>query len=48
METRKDEKKSKFRIEKLEERIAPCAPDVPPGQCPGNSGPPNQAPPNPK
>jgi hypothetical protein len=49
METRKDEKKTKFRIEKLEERIAPCSANSgPPGQCgagspgqaPGNSNPP--------
>jgi hypothetical protein len=48
METRKDEKKSekksKFRIEDLEERIAPCGANTPPGQC--GSGPPGTAPGN--
>ncbi len=42
MEARKDEKKSKFRIEKLEERIAPSSANFPPGQFP--SGNPAQAP----
>jgi len=48
MENRtKDEKASKFRIEKLEERIAPSNANFPPGQfpagnpahAPGNSNP---------
>jgi len=43
MEDRKgEEKKDKFRIEKLEERIAPSAANFPPGQFP--SGNPAQAP----
>ena len=42
MEARKDETKSRFRIEKLEERIAPSAANFPPGQFP--SGNPAQAP----
>ena len=44
METRKDEKPSKFRIERLEERIAPSAANFPPGQFP--SGNPAHAPGN--
>jgi hypothetical protein len=42
METLKDEKKSRFRAEKLEERIAPSSANFPPGQFP--SGNPAQAP----
>ena len=41
-ETRKGEKTTKFRIEKLEERIAPSAANFPPGQFP--AGNPAQAP----
>jgi len=40
METRKEEKKSKFRIEKLEERIAPAITDIKVnggGQTPGGN-----------
>jgi len=45
VETRKDEKQSKFRIEKLEERIAPAGQShFPPGQFP--AGNPAQAPGN--
>jgi len=44
MEARNEEKKSKFRIEKLEERIAPSSANFPPGQFP--SGNPAQAPGN--
>lgn len=48
-EPRQEKKQSRFQIEKLEERIAPCsAASGPPGQCgagppglaPGNSNPP--------
>jgi len=42
METRKVEKKSKFRIVALEERIAPSSANFPPGQFP--SGNPAHAP----
>jgi len=42
MDSHKAETKSKFRIEKLEERIAPSAANFPPGQFP--SGNPAQAP----
>jgi hypothetical protein len=42
METRKAEKTSKFRIETLEERIAPSSANFPPGQFP--SGNPAHAP----
>jgi len=39
MEVRKDETKRRFRIEKLEERIAPSQQAFPPGQFPaGNPG----------
>lgn len=45
MEARKHETKGRFRIEKLEERIAPCSSaSGPPGQC--GSGPPGTAPGN--
>lgn len=46
METGKVEKTSKYRIERLEERIAPCSPlsSGPPGTC--GSGPPGTAPGN--
>jgi len=42
METRQDGKKAKFRIEKLEERIAPSSANFPPGKFP--SGNPAHAP----
>jgi len=42
MDASQDPKKSKFRIETLEERIAPSAANFPPGQFP--SGNPAQAP----
>ena len=42
MDDRKTEKKCKFRIEKLEERIAPSSANFPPGQFP--SGNPAHAP----
>ena len=44
MDTRNEEKKVEFRIEKLEERIAPSAANFPPGQFP--SGNPAHAPGN--
>jgi len=44
MEKRDAEKKGKFRIEKLEERIAPSSANFPPGQFP--SGNPAKAPGN--
>jgi len=42
MELRKEEQKKRFKIEKLEERIAPSSANFPPGQFP--SGNPAHAP----
>jgi hypothetical protein len=42
MESRQEEPKNRFEIEKLEERIAPSSANFPPGQFP--SGNPAQAP----
>jgi len=42
MESRKEAKQDRFRVEKLEERIAPSSANFPPGQFP--SGNPAQAP----
>lgn len=44
MESQKDDQQGRFRIEKLEERIAPSSSNFPPGQCP--SGNPAHAPGN--
>jgi len=42
MESRQDQKATRFRVETLEERIAPSSANFPPGQFP--SGNPAQAP----